>query len=121
MKASGRAVVEENAPGVRAAERALARWFIDRSGHVRTPHLDRRKDLGPGWHTTYKKGWEARLIAASHEELAGIRSLLRQCGFKVGRPFAKSAHWAQPVYGRDQVKRLIALVERERSRPRATR
>lgn len=66
---------------------------------MRTPRDKQRREIG----VEYKKGWEARLVLRSEEELHYARRLLKQAGFKAGRPFKKTRQWAQPVYGKDAV------------------
>ena len=65
-----------------------------------------------GWEQ-YKKGDEVRLVADSEQELKLIRRLLREAGFKPGRPFAKGLQYRQPIYGRQAVARFLELVDAE--------
>jgi hypothetical protein len=58
----------------------------------------------------YKKGDEVRLVAGSTTELATIRRLLDEAGFKPGRPFVKGRQFRQPLYGRAEVARFLSLV-----------
>lgn len=89
----------------RTVVRQLAAYF-HRNGYVRTINPERRKE---GW-KVYKKGAEVRLVAESKGELAEIRRLLRQAGFKRARPFAKGNQWRQPVYGVAEVARFLSLI-----------
>jgi hypothetical protein len=83
----------------------LARYFA-RNGVLRTPNRRRRtKEKG-----TYKKGYEVRLIAFSRRELTEIRRALRAAGFDLGRAFKKVNRLVQPVYGKAQVERFLALI-----------
>ncbi len=93
--------------------RSLARLkaLFGRNGYVRIQNPDR---VEPGGRV-YKKGDEARLVAANRTELAEIRRLLKEAGFKIGRPFAKSNQFRQPIYGRDQVARFISLMRKRKS------
>jgi len=84
----------------------LAQWFRS-SGYVRRQN---RRRLAEDGYAGYKKGDEVRLVANSLPELQVIRRLLRQAGFKPGRPFAHANQWRQPLYGRDNVARFLALV-----------
>jgi hypothetical protein len=88
------------------AKRELAQWF-QRNGHVRRQNAARVAAEGFG---LYKKGDEVRLMARSASELEAMRRLLRQAGFKPGRPFAKGRQLCQPIYGRQQVARFLQLV-----------
>jgi hypothetical protein len=98
--------------------------YFRRNGYVRWQNEERVSR--EGWNA-YKKGDEVRFAANSRQELAIIRRLLVQAGFKPGRPFAKGRQFRQPVYGRDDVARfwnLISAADRSvaasrRSRPRA--
>ncbi len=82
-------------------------WFFRRNGYMRVPDEVRRSVEG---HWSYKKGYEVRLVARSKAELALIRRLLRQAGFKPGRPFVKGRQLRQPLYGREAVTRFLALI-----------
>jgi hypothetical protein len=89
--------------------------FFHHNGYVRRINKVRRKKEG----RLYKKGNEVRLVASSAAELAEIRRLLRQAGFKLAQPFAKARQWCQPVYGVAEVNRFLSLVgtpRRKRSR-----
>lgn len=90
----------------RAVVQQLAAMFR-RNGYVRFQRADRIAAEG---HRVYKKGDEVRLVAESVAELRAIRRLLRAAGFKTGRPFTKANQWRQPVYGRAEVARFLALV-----------
>lgn len=70
--------------------------FFQRNGCVRLVDEKRRKELGQ----KYKKGYEVRLVANSKEELENIRQLLKQSGFKAGKPYKKHLQFVQPVYGK---------------------
>ncbi len=80
--------------------------LFDQQGYMRRPDKKRRRKTP----ASYKKGYEIRLIAHSREELLSIRRLLETCGIKLGRAFEKGAQWRQPIYGREQVRRLLNLV-----------
>ncbi|MCI0595589.1 MAG: hypothetical protein L0Z48_03490 [candidate division Zixibacteria bacterium] len=81
--------------------------FFHRNGYVRRQNAKR---LAAEGHMRYKKGDEVRLATNSIAELKTIRRLLRQAGFKPGKPFTKARQWRQPVYGREAVARFLALV-----------
>jgi hypothetical protein len=78
-----------------------------RNGYVRRLNAARRAAEG---YRGYKKGDEVRLVANSLAELAEVRRLLRALGLKPGRPFRKARQFRQPLYGRVQVARFLALV-----------
>ena len=83
-------------------------WYFERNGQVRQQDAERFKT--EGWQK-YKKGNEIRLTAMSEEELAKIRSLLEQTGFKLARPFRKTRyHYVQPIYGKAEVVRFLAFL-----------
>ena len=70
--------------------------FFQRNGCVRLVDEKRRKELGQ----KYKKGYEVRLTTNSKEELENMRQLLKQSGFKAGKPYKKHLQFVQPVYGK---------------------
>ena len=84
--------------------------FFRRNGFVRRQDPQRLAD--EGWER-YKKGDELRLVAESAKELRLIRRLLREAGFKPGRPLAKGRQYRQPIYGRQAVARFLDLVAAE--------
>ncbi len=90
---------------------ARLRAYFVRNGYVRVQNPDL---VEPGGRA-YKKGDEARLVAANRAELAEIRRLLKEAGFRIGRPFAKANQFRQPIYGRDQVARFISLMRQRKS------
>lgn len=71
---------------------------------------DKRRLAREGY-MRYKKGDEVRLMANSPEEVLVLQRLLRQAGFKPGRPFAKGRQHCQPVYGQEQVRRFLDMVK----------
>jgi hypothetical protein len=81
--------------------------FFRRNGYVRRQNEKRLNT--EGW-SQYKKGDEVRLVVNSQPDLAQVRRLLRQAGFKLGRPFAKGRQTVQPIYGRQAVERFLSLV-----------
>ena len=84
----------------------LAAWFHAR-GSVRRQNAERLAAEGYG---RYKKGDEIRLAAGSKAELARVRKLLREAGFRPGKPFAKRRSFCQPLYGRQEVRRFLDLI-----------
>ena len=89
-----------------AAARALTGLFR-RNGYARRQNTARKDSEGYG---AYKKGDELRFVAGSSDELAAIRRMLKQLGFKPGRPFVKGKQMRQPVYGRAAVERFLSWV-----------
>jgi hypothetical protein len=95
--------------GQSRALRELASYY-GRNGYVRRQDANRFAKEGS---RQYKKGDEVRLVACTMEELRLVRRLLRQAGFKPGRPFRKGRQYRQPVYGRLAVARFLEAVESE--------
>ncbi len=89
----------------------LAAYF-HRNGYVRRVDAVRRIVDGQ----LYKKGAEVRLVADTRVELAEIRRLLKQAGFKRARPFTKANQWRQPLYGVEEVARFLKLVGKPKKR-----
>ncbi|MCL6504661.1 MAG: hypothetical protein K6T86_18425 [Pirellulales bacterium] len=90
----------------KAVVQRLVRVFSGR-GYLRRQNKRRMAKEGTN---QYKKGEEVRLIADTRSELAEIRKLLVQAGFKPGKPFRKGAKYCQPVYGKEAVGRFLTLV-----------
>jgi len=99
-----------------AAVASQLAWFYRRNGYLRRCDPLRRELLGS---RAYKRGDEIRLVANSAEELALIRRLLHEAGFRPGAPFGHSGQHRQPVYGREAVRRFLELVGARGSRRRA--
>jgi hypothetical protein len=99
-----------------AVVKRLAELF-HRNGYVRSVKPVRRVKKG----RLYKKGAEVRLVAESTVELAEIRRLLKQAGFKRARSFTKGRQWRQPIYGVSEVARFLALVGKPKRRLRSRR
>ena len=79
----------------------LAALFV-RNGVLRLPDVEQRSK-NP---STYKKGYEARFVAYSAQELRHIQRLLRQAGFPVAASHSKSRRFVQPLYGKRHVRRF---------------
>ena len=94
------------------ASQRLAELFR-RNGYTRRQNQARLAEEG---YLGYKKGYEVRLTAESRVELKTIRRLLREAGFRAGRPFAKGRRFRQPVYGREAVRRFLGMVRDHTSR-----
>jgi hypothetical protein len=96
-------------------------WFFKRHGQVRFQDAERFK--AEGW-KKYKKGFEIRLTGLSEEDLAEVRNLLEQAGFKLARPFRHTRyHYVQPIYGKVEVERFLAFLPksvREKKLPNAS-
>jgi len=89
------------------AARALA-WYYRRNGYVRRQDAERVANEGS---QQYKKGDEVRLVARTVKELRLVRRLLREAGFRPGRPFRMGRQYRQPIYGRQAVSRFLAAVD----------
>jgi hypothetical protein len=87
-------------------EQLVALFF--RNGYMR-PRAERAL-AGEGY-GRFRRGYEFRLTAGSRSELRQIRALLRQAGFKPGRPFIKGRQFRQPVYGRAALERFLELLD----------
>lgn len=59
----------------------------------------------------YKKGFEVRFVCAPGESKALIEAL-KVLGLRPGRKYKKVKQVVFPVYGREQVEKIIALVNR---------
>ena len=90
----------------RAALETLIRYFQS-NGYVRLPNLEKRKKL----QSNYKKGYELRFVADTKSELREIRQCLQCTGFGVGKPFVKGRQFVQPVYGKKQLDRFLAIAD----------
>jgi hypothetical protein len=86
-------------PSQTEARSELKKRFAER-GYVRKPDLDRRTEEGS---ITYRKGYEVRLPCDSKAEATRVAKLLRIVELKPGKPFAKGAGFAVPIYGKDAV------------------
>lgn len=75
----------------------LADFFL-RNGYLRLPSEKKSKK------SKYadKKGYEVRFVARNKKELSEMKSLLKDAGFKSGKPFAKFNQFVLPVYGKEQ-------------------
>ena len=82
-------------------------FYFRRNGYVRRQNTEKLADLG---YMGYKKGDEVRLTALDAQELKIIRALLKEAGFRPGRPFLKGRFKRLPIYGRDSVRRFLELV-----------
>ena len=100
----------DDAPSAEVVKRLAA--YFHRNGYVRRINPVRKKVKG----RLYKKGAEVRLVADSAAELAEIRRLLKEAGFKRARPFTKARQWRQPVYGVAEVARFLSLVGKPKRR-----
>lgn len=96
--------MSEGTPSHEVIEQLAA--LFRRNGYVRWLDPKRRKKEK----RKYKKGDEFRLVAQSTTELQTIRRLLQAAGFKPGRSYSQAGRWRQPVYGRAEVARFLALI-----------
>ncbi|HFA48996.1 MAG TPA: hypothetical protein ENJ95_08265 [Bacteroidetes bacterium] len=89
-------------------EKKLVELYL-RNGYMRCPNQERQKTDG---HKKYKKGYEIRWVAKDKKELERMQRWLKKTKFKAGKPYAKGkATYALPVYGKEAVERLQALLE----------
>ena len=79
--------------------------LIPSTGCIRVPNAMRRKREGQA----YKMGYEVRLPARTMADLRDLRTLLRDAGFKPGKPYRKGRGFILPLYGRETVERFRAL------------
>ena len=93
-------------PGISRKTVVILSQLFHRNGCVRVPDSKLRK-VGS---QTYKRGFELRFVARSETELKQINRLLRDAGFKPGKPYQKGRQNVQPVYGRETVKKLCAVL-----------
>ena len=73
-------------------------------GYVRGPVPDRL--LQDGWRA-YKKGWELRISLPDEQAVIGLRRAIDQAGLRLARFYPKHGRLIQPIYGRDQVLRVL--------------
>lgn len=73
---------------------------------MRKPNMARRR----AERSRYKKGPEVRFVVYSSTELAEVRRLLRRLELSPGRPYPKHSQTVLPLYGTEQVRRLLSLV-----------
>lgn len=85
--------------------------YLRANSYARVPNEERQEE--EGW-TTYKKGYELRIVVRTQEELRQVRRLLNEAGISPGKPFRKAQQWVQPVYGREAVNALVALKRKKR-------
>jgi hypothetical protein len=97
---------------VSEAELTVCARYLEGSGYVRRQNAARRKKLGEGWHRDYKKGWEVRLLARNQTEAKRLSRCLKLLGYSHGSTFEKGTRLCIPIYGREQVARFLAMVER---------
>lgn len=83
----------------------LADFFL-RNGYLRVPSEKKSKK------SKYadKKGYEIRFVARNKKELSEMKSLLKDAGFKAGKPFDKFNQYVLPVYGKEQFFRFKNLL-----------
>jgi hypothetical protein len=91
----------------------LARYYL-RNGVLRVPNPKRCRTKPQK--RKYHKGYEIRLVAFDYQELVEIRRALRAAEFTHGQPFDKVGRRVVPVYGKEQVERLLALVAESQKR-----
>ena len=86
---------------------SLLREYYNRNGYIRNQNKKRLETEGA---QEYKKGYEIRFTANSEKELQLILKSLKELNFKTGKPFPKDNRFCIPIYGCEQVQRLIILI-----------
>jgi hypothetical protein len=99
-----------------SAELQLVNFFC-RNGYMRVPNKSRRKKEP----STYKMGYEIRLVAKDKGELALIRRLLKSVDIKPGSPFEKSNQWCQPIYGKSALQQFTQWLDEFDKQPKTKR
>jgi hypothetical protein len=112
---AGRTAVAESAgdgvPPKQTWRKRLVLFYRDH-GYIRRPVR------GTGGGTPDRaEDWEVRFLLNSRKLLASLQDVLRQAGFTPGEAFRKYKCHMQPVYGRQAVERLRALVTEAEAGP----
>jgi hypothetical protein len=81
--------------------------FFHRNGCMRVPNETRYLKEGS---QKYKKGYEIRLVAQTETELKQIGRLLKQAGFRAGKPYQKGNQMVLPIYGKQEVEKFQQLL-----------
>jgi hypothetical protein len=80
------------------------------NGYVRVQNKARKQALG----AKYRKGWEVRFVLNTPDEVEQLQQLLRDAGFRPGKPFKKHSRLVQPVYGKAVVDYFHPQMKRKR-------
>lgn len=84
--------------------------YLRANSYARVPDETRQEE---GW-TSYKKGYELRIVVKTQDDLKKVRRLLLDAGIKPGKAYRKAQQWVQPVYGKPAVNTLVALKSKKR-------
>ena len=84
--------------------------YLRANSYARVPDETRQEE---GW-SSYKKGYEMRIVVKSQDDLRKVRRLLQDASIKPGKAYRKAQQWVQPVYGKQAVNSLVALKAKKR-------
>ena len=87
-----------------ATDRLIA--LVRERGYFRVASAAKRKKRK----LKYKRGWETRIPAEDKAEAQTIQQIIRDAGFKPGRPFQKHNQFIVPLYGKEPTLRLQEIV-----------
>jgi hypothetical protein len=79
--------------------------YVRENSYARLPDEARQEE---GW-SSYKKGYELRIVVKTQQDLRNVRRLLQDASFKPGKAYRKAQQWVVPVYGKEAVRSLNAL------------
>lgn len=85
------------------AKKVVKQAFL-RTGYIRWRDP---KKLSRQTRQAYKKGYEIRFPVESRAEQRALVAALRALDIEPGRPFQKHSRIVVPVYGKDQVERIL--------------
>ncbi|MCC7162539.1 MAG: hypothetical protein IT331_08595 [Anaerolineae bacterium] len=99
------------------AEPTTLAEYIRANSYARVPNRARQDE---GW-SSYKKGYELRIVVKTREDVKQVRRLLKDARIKPGKPYRKANQWVMPVYGEQSVNQLVALKSKRRRTKRSSR
>jgi hypothetical protein len=82
--------------------------YVRANSYARVPDEERQEE---GW-SSYKKGYEMRIVVKSQAEVRNLKRLLSEEKIKPGKPYRKAQQWVLPVYGKEAVTHLVKLKPR---------
>ncbi len=94
------------------AETLTLAEYVRANSYARVPSTDRQDE---GW-TTYKKGYEMRIVVKTQDDLKKLRRLLVEADIQPGKAFRKAKQWVVPVYGKAQVTELLKFKPKARQK-----
>jgi len=92
----------------RSQARSLVRKLLGTSAYLRWRSLDKQTKLSS---SRYKKGYEFRFPVKTVSASRELKQALALLGIKSGKPFKKGLQTIVPVYGYEQVEKLIEMSE----------